>query len=172
MKERTVRLGPRDQQIVDLLLQGCDNTEIAKQLKMAPRTVKARFNRLFLKFGITQGIKRVKLATMLYRRQLCLEPSATGHESPANAKAESSNLSPKVSKIAKSQTLSAQPNTSSKTTSGSSTINSGFGTESNLPYGTKLDGMTKVPTPESPEVWEHSILQLRAQMLNPVRVKN
>jgi Bacterial regulatory proteins, luxR family len=172
MKEGTVRLGPRDQQIVELLLQGCDNTEIAKQLKMAPRTVKARFNRLFLKFGITQGIKRVKLATMLYRRQLCLEPSAMGHESPANAKAESSNLSPKVSKIEKSQTLSAQPNTSLRTISGSSTTNSVYGTESNLPYGTRLAATSKVPAPESPELWEHSILQLRAQMLNPIRVKS
>lgn len=172
MKEATVRLGPRDQQIVELLLQGCDNTEIAKQLKMAPRTVKARFNRLFLKFGICQGIKRVKLATMLYRRQLCLEPSAMGQESPASAKAESSNLSPKVSRIEKSQTLSAQPNTSLRTTSGSSTISSGFGTASNLPYGTRLDGTTSAPAHETTEVWEHSILQLGAQILNPLRVKN
>ena len=29
MKEQTVRLGPREQQIVELLLQGCDNAEIA-----------------------------------------------------------------------------------------------------------------------------------------------
>ena len=49
MKEQTVRLGPREQQIVELLLQGCDNAEIASQLKMARRTVKAHFNRLFLR---------------------------------------------------------------------------------------------------------------------------
>ena len=71
MNEQSVRLGPREQQIVELLLQGCDNAEIAKQLKMARRTVKAHFNRLFLRFGITDGIKRVKLATLLYRRQSC-----------------------------------------------------------------------------------------------------
>lgn len=170
--EGNIRLGPRDQQIVDLLLQGCDNSEIAKQLKMAPRTVKARFNRLFLKFGITQGIKRVKLATMLYRRQLCLEPSATGHESPANANTESSNLSPRVSKTAKSQTQSALPNTSLRTISGLSTTNSVYGTESNSPYGTKRDATNKVPAPDSAEVWEHSILQLGAQILSSARVKN
>src|SRR6266576_1516759 len=68
MKEQTVRLGPREQQIVELLLQGCDNAEIATQLKMAPRTVKAHFNRLFLRFGISGGIKRVKLATLMYRQ--------------------------------------------------------------------------------------------------------
>ena len=67
MMQQTVRLGPREQQIVELLLQGCDNAEIANQLKMARRTVKAHFNRLFLRFGITGGIKRVKLATLLYR---------------------------------------------------------------------------------------------------------
>ena len=47
------RLGPREQQMVELLLLGCDNAEIAAQLKMALRTVKAHFNRLFLRFGIT-----------------------------------------------------------------------------------------------------------------------
>jgi DNA-binding NarL/FixJ family response regulator len=65
MKEQTVRLGPREQQIVDLLLQGCDNAEIATQLNMARRTEKAHINRLFLRFGITGGIKRVNLATQL-----------------------------------------------------------------------------------------------------------
>jgi hypothetical protein len=160
MEEGTVRLGPRDQQIVNLLLQGCDNTEIAKQLKMAPRTVKARFNRLFLRFGITQGIKRVKLATMLYRRQLCLEPSAMGHESQANVKAELSNLLPKVSRIAKSQTLSAQPNTSLRTISGSSTTNSAYGTGSNLPYGTRLEGMKTEPARSIADLSGKSLLRL------------
>jgi len=49
-------MGARERQIADLLLQGCDNGEIAGQLKMARRTVKAHFNRLFLRFGITGGI--------------------------------------------------------------------------------------------------------------------
>src|ERR1700732_2113732 len=89
MKEQAVRLGPREQQIVDLLLQGCDNAEIASQLKMARRTVKAHFNRLFLRFGITGGIKRVKLATLLYRRQSCLQTNVTVPASPVNAKTES-----------------------------------------------------------------------------------
>src|SRR5271167_2028369 len=77
MNEQSVRLGPREKEIVELLLQGCDNAEIAKQLKMARRTVKAHFNRLFLRFAITGGIKRVKLATILYRRQLCSENNVT-----------------------------------------------------------------------------------------------
>ena len=48
MAEQSVRLGPREEQVVELLLQGCDNAEIASQLNMARRTVKAHFNRLFL----------------------------------------------------------------------------------------------------------------------------
>jgi DNA-binding NarL/FixJ family response regulator len=70
MKNQPGSLGPRERQIVELLLQGCDNTEIARELKMARRTVKAHFNRLFLRFGISSGIKRVKLATLMYRRQI------------------------------------------------------------------------------------------------------
>jgi DNA-binding NarL/FixJ family response regulator len=72
-----VPLSTREEQVTDLLLQGCDNAEIAKQLNMARRTVKAHFNRMYLRFGITNGIKRVKLATLLYRRQLGLEASST-----------------------------------------------------------------------------------------------
>jgi DNA-binding NarL/FixJ family response regulator len=63
------QLTPRDRQIANLLLQGCDNQEIADQLHMRRRTVKAHFNRMFLRFGIRDGIKRVKLAVMLYRER-------------------------------------------------------------------------------------------------------
>ncbi len=91
MKEQSVRLGPREQQIVALLLQGCDNAEIASELKMARRTVKAHFNRLFLRFGIDGGIKRVKLATLLYRRQACLQVNGMEPASPVNVNSESSN---------------------------------------------------------------------------------
>jgi DNA-binding NarL/FixJ family response regulator len=69
-------VSPRQRQIADLLLQGCDNAEIAKVLKMNRRTVKAYFHRLFLRFGISDGIKRVKLATLLYRSQLDLGTNA------------------------------------------------------------------------------------------------
>src|SRR5215468_1645507 len=92
MTEKLARLAPREQQIVDLLLQGCDNDDIAKQLKMARRTVKAHFNRLFLRFGIHGGIKRVKLATLLYRRQLCSEEAAAGPIQTSES-SELSNLS-------------------------------------------------------------------------------
>src|SRR5258708_1251483 len=86
MTEQSVRLGPREQQIVELLLQGCDNAEIANQLKMARRTVKAHFNRLFLRFGINGVIKRVTLAASIYRRQLCLQTNVMEPVPPASAK--------------------------------------------------------------------------------------
>jgi hypothetical protein len=108
MEEKPVRLGPREEQIAELLLQGCDNTEIAAQLKMARRTVKAHFNRLFHRFGIDSGIKRVKLATTLYRRQLCLEESATENAFRTNESGESSSLSPKGSRTVKSRKPSAR----------------------------------------------------------------
>jgi DNA-binding NarL/FixJ family response regulator len=85
MEEDFNAVGPREQQIIELLLQGCDNSEIARDLNIAERTVKAHFNRLFLRFGIKGGIKRVKLATLLYRRQLCSESQQTrAHQVSAN----------------------------------------------------------------------------------------
>src|SRR6476646_647262 len=115
MKDQTVRLGPREQQIVDLLLQGCDNAEIATQLNMARRTVKAHFNRLFLRFGISDGIKRVKLATLLYRRQLCSEASVTENGLPASERIVSSSSSRRDSKTRKWRPKSELRSMSSRT---------------------------------------------------------
>jgi Bacterial regulatory proteins, luxR family len=162
MKEKPVRLGPREQQIAELLLQGCDNSEIARQLKMARRTVKAHFNRLFLRFGITGGIKRVKLATLLYRRQLCSETSVTENEFLAKGNSESSNSLLKDSKTEKSPTPLAPPNTSSKTIFASSMTNSASGTGSNLHSGMKPADTKAPPTPEVEvlERWERNIMNL------------
>lgn len=62
-------LSPKETQIIDLLLKGYKNAEIAKELNMAMRTVKAHFNRLYMRFGITDGIKRVKLVVLMYRER-------------------------------------------------------------------------------------------------------
>ena len=86
----TIQLTPRERDIVALLLLGCDNIEISKNLNIAPRTVKAHFSRLYLRFGIMGGIKRVKLATLFYRRQLWQERQRTGGV-PANANNSSFN---------------------------------------------------------------------------------
>src|ERR1700687_138582 len=125
MDEKSLR--PRERQVVELLLQGCDNDEISKQLNMARRTVKAHFNRLFMRFGIHGGVKRVKLATLLYRRQLCSEREAA-EVVQTTGSSGSSNLSPKVSKTKKSPTKSEPLNTSSRTISGPSTTSWGSGT--------------------------------------------
>jgi len=90
MEDNFIQVDPRDRQIIELLLQGCDNSEIARDLNIAERTVKAHFNRLFVRFGIKGGIKRVKLATLLYRRQLWLERQQTPADQ-ANANNSSFN---------------------------------------------------------------------------------
>jgi DNA-binding NarL/FixJ family response regulator len=56
----------RERQIIYLLMTGADNVTIGQDLFIRPRTVKAHFQRLFLRFGIETGYKRVKLATSLY----------------------------------------------------------------------------------------------------------
>ena len=64
-----MKLSPREKQVVELLLQGYSNPEMAKELGIAERTVKLIMNRLFIKAGLgdASGIKRVKLAVKLYR---------------------------------------------------------------------------------------------------------
>jgi len=148
MTDKSVSLGPRERQIAELLLQGCENDEIARQLKMARRTVKAHFNRLFLRFGINSGIKRVKLATLLYRRQLCSEASATESVFPASENDELSSSSPRDSRTAKSQMPSEPPSTSSRTTFASSMTSSDCGTGLNSRSGMKPEDTKAQPTPE------------------------
>jgi len=63
-----VKVTPRDQQVLSLLVQGCSNKEIAGQLNISPRTVKQHLRTLFLRAGIRDGRKRVKLATALFAR--------------------------------------------------------------------------------------------------------
>jgi hypothetical protein len=160
-EEKAVQLGPREQQIAELLLQGCDNDEIAKQLNMARRTVKAHFNRLFLRFGITGGIKRVKLATLLYRRQQQCS-NGTVSDPPVLVSSVSSSSSLKDSKTARWPKPLEPQNTSSRITSESSMTNSDSGTGLNSLSGTKLDGTRVQRKPEELENWEKRILGLNA----------
>jgi DNA-binding NarL/FixJ family response regulator len=64
-----VKVTPRDQQVLELLVQGCSNKEIALQLRISPRTVKQHLRTLFLRAGIRDGRKRVKLATAAFGRE-------------------------------------------------------------------------------------------------------
>jgi Bacterial regulatory proteins, luxR family len=168
-EEKPIKLGPREQQIAELLLQGCDNDEIAKQLNMARRTVKAHFNRLFLRFGINGGIKRVKLATFLYRRQAC--SSATENGLPASESSESLNSWPKDSKTKKLPTPSELPSTSSRTTCESSTTSSDSGTGSSLPSGMKPGDRNGLSTHKNLESWERRILGLGDEAVEEAHYK-
>jgi DNA-binding NarL/FixJ family response regulator len=64
-----IRLSPRESQIAELMMQGYEQTEIAKKLRITLSTVKANFNRMYMRAGITDGVKRVKLAVMLDRER-------------------------------------------------------------------------------------------------------
>ena len=58
---------------MDLLLTGAEDKDIARELGIAYRTVKANFSRMYIKYGITDGVKRVKLAVMAYRESATRE---------------------------------------------------------------------------------------------------
>ncbi len=61
-----IKITKRDQQVLNLLVQGCSNKEIAAQMEITPRTVKQHLRTLFLRAGISDGRKRVKLATAMF----------------------------------------------------------------------------------------------------------
>ena len=64
-----IKITPRDQEVLRLLAQGCSNKEIAGSLHISPRTVKQHLRTLFLRAGITEGRKRVKLATAMFAKE-------------------------------------------------------------------------------------------------------
>jgi DNA-binding NarL/FixJ family response regulator len=61
-----IKITPRDEEVLGLLAQGCSSKEIAGHLNISPRTVKQHLRTLFLRAGMTQGRKRVKLATAMF----------------------------------------------------------------------------------------------------------
>jgi len=65
----TIKITQRDEQVLNLLLQGCSNKEIADELNISPRTVKQHLRTLFLRAGIRDGRKRVKLATAMFEKE-------------------------------------------------------------------------------------------------------
>src|ERR1700756_4828440 len=64
-----IKITRRDAEVLHLLVQGCSNKEIAGELNISPRTVKQHLRTLFLRAGIRDGRKRVKLATAMFQRQ-------------------------------------------------------------------------------------------------------
>jgi DNA-binding NarL/FixJ family response regulator len=69
MSLNEIKVTPRDRQVLNLLVQGCSNKEIAGQLNISPRTVKQHLRTLFLRAGIREGRKRVKLATAVFEEE-------------------------------------------------------------------------------------------------------
>ena len=59
-----ILLGGRERQVADLVLSGASNAEVAQELSMALRTVKAHLNKTYMRYGITSGSKRVKFVLM------------------------------------------------------------------------------------------------------------
>lgn len=64
-----IKITHRDAEVLKLLVQGYSNKEIAIQLKISPRTVKQHLRTMFLRAGIREGRKRVKLATAAFEKE-------------------------------------------------------------------------------------------------------
>jgi DNA-binding NarL/FixJ family response regulator len=62
-----IKVSPREQQVLNLLVQGCSNKEIGSQLNIRVHIVKQRLRMLFLRSGIREGAKRVKLARYAHK---------------------------------------------------------------------------------------------------------
>jgi len=64
-----IKITTRDAEVLKLLVQGCSNKEIASHLNISPRTVKQHLRTMFLRAGIRDGRKRVKLATAMFQKE-------------------------------------------------------------------------------------------------------
>ena len=73
-----VRVSPRDQQVLNLLVQGCSNKEIGDQLNISSSTVKQHLRMLFVRAGIVDGRKRVKLARSVHEGDSAVMTACAG----------------------------------------------------------------------------------------------
>ncbi len=64
---RPLYLTPRERQVVQLLVDGCSNEEIATRLGLRPQTVKNQLTRIYTKAGVSS---RVQLAVAALRQGL------------------------------------------------------------------------------------------------------
>lgn len=64
-------LTTRERQVAELLLTGCRNKQIAAQLGITPRTVKAHLSKMFLRFQI-RGANGSGSRILLARKLLAL----------------------------------------------------------------------------------------------------
>jgi DNA-binding NarL/FixJ family response regulator len=73
-----VKVSPRAQQVLNLLVQGCSNKEIGDQLNISPSTVKQHLRMLFVRAGIFDGRKRVKLARSVHEGDSAVMTACAG----------------------------------------------------------------------------------------------
>src|SRR5437899_11651179 len=131
---------------------------------MTRREFKANLKRMLIRYEINGGIKLVKLASMLYRRQICSEQSVLESEHPVQPSSGLSNSSHKGSRTVKSRNKLEPQNTLSKITYESSTTSSGSGTGSSSRSGMKREDTNLLPMPDVLESWEHSVLNLGREL--------
>lgn len=62
---RPLFLTPRERQVVQLLVDGCSNDDIAARLRLRPQTVKNQLTRIYMKAGVSS---RVQLAVAVLRQ--------------------------------------------------------------------------------------------------------
>jgi DNA-binding NarL/FixJ family response regulator len=62
----SIELSSQERRIVELLLQGFKPQEIAVELQITMGMLKQHLSRLYLRAGITDGVKIVKLVVMMY----------------------------------------------------------------------------------------------------------
>ena len=64
--QKRVKLSAKEVRLILLLQQACTISEMAQITGMAKRTVKAHFNRIYIKFGISnRWVKQVRLLHLL-----------------------------------------------------------------------------------------------------------
>jgi DNA-binding NarL/FixJ family response regulator len=64
---RPLFLTPRERQVVQFLVDGCSNDDIAARLRLRPQTVKNQLTRIYVKAGVSS---RVQLAVAVLRQGL------------------------------------------------------------------------------------------------------
>ena len=61
-KGKISHITSREQEIIECILRGLSNSEIARRLTLSPHTVRAHLNRIFKKLNITSRLKLMTLA--------------------------------------------------------------------------------------------------------------
>jgi DNA-binding NarL/FixJ family response regulator len=80
----SVRLTPRESEVLALLCEGLPNKLISRRLQISSATVKCHISRILSELGVSSRLQAVVAAA---RRGLVGEPGVTGsHASPANVR--------------------------------------------------------------------------------------